>query len=362
MVNGDIKDEKLLSGTSHKRYDFMDVAKGIGILFVVFAHVNSTPAPLKVIYSFHMPLFFIMAGMLFNRSNYQSFGAFLKRKVQTLICPYILFYLISILFDVVMDFIRNAQGIDLSDIGTQFLQMFINQGSGHIVINAPLWFIPCLFVVEIAYYFISKLSKPMIIVISTLMTTAGWFIMSDIINFDNSVIPWSLDSALFSIGFFALGNLSFNYICTAAEKIGTVRAKAIIYIIIFLVATGALIPLALYNGKVSIGSKYLSNGFILYATGILGLIAILSLSTWLQKSKFLRYCGRNSFSIMAFHCLMKRLVKAVYTVLGMPEYNETNFVETIVPAIAVTILTLLLVLFYNKVKPIFKGKSRKATV
>ena len=50
-----------------KRLDFIDVAKGIGILFVIIAHINYKPSLLTVIYSFHMPLFFFFAP-LYRRS------------------------------------------------------------------------------------------------------------------------------------------------------------------------------------------------------------------------------------------------------------------------------------------------------
>ena len=78
------------------RLDYIDSAKGIGILLVVIAHINYTQQLLTIIYSFHMPLFFAISGLLFDSSKYQNFKDFLTRKIRTLICPYILFYVLSI--------------------------------------------------------------------------------------------------------------------------------------------------------------------------------------------------------------------------------------------------------------------------
>ncbi len=358
MINNEITYKKTIENTSRKRYDFIDVAKGIGVLFVIIAHVNYTPSILTTIYSFHMPLFFIISGMLFSQSNYSNFSAFIKRKVQTLICPYVLFYMLSILFHLIVRVIANIQNIKINEFLMYFSQMFLSQGSGKLP-NAPLWFVPCLFVVEIIYFFISKLKKPLIITISLFMTFLGWFLESNLFHFKNELLPWSLDSALFAIGFFAIGNLIFDYICIIIETIRRSGRKNIIYMIIFLLAISILIPLALYNGKVSIGSKILNNGFIFYVTGMLGLSAILSLSVWLEKSKFLKYCGRNSFQIMAIHCLARDSLSLVYSFFDIPIYDKTNLIETILPIIIVICLSVLFVVFYNKVKSIVKGFNHK---
>lgn len=50
----------------------LDVIKGVGILLVVVGH-TSCPDVLKTwIYSFHMPLFFMVAGYLFNERKWKS--------------------------------------------------------------------------------------------------------------------------------------------------------------------------------------------------------------------------------------------------------------------------------------------------
>lgn len=73
-----IKNENLHISYNKKynRYDFLDVAKGIGILLVVIAHINYTPSLITIIYSFHMPIFFFFSGMVFNRNKYSDFKTF----------------------------------------------------------------------------------------------------------------------------------------------------------------------------------------------------------------------------------------------------------------------------------------------
>lgn len=59
-----------------KRDNVIDVAKGIGIVLVVFAHINFTEPIQFFIYSFHMPLFFIISGVLFTKEKYPSLKQF----------------------------------------------------------------------------------------------------------------------------------------------------------------------------------------------------------------------------------------------------------------------------------------------
>lgn len=332
-----------------KRYDFLDVAKGIGILFVIIAHINYTPSVLTVIYSFHMPLFFFLSGMLFNGRKYTNFLMFVKRKAQTLLCPYVLFYLLSFLYRFCIRLIADAENLNLEEFLSYFLQMFLSQGSLKLP-NAPLWFVPCLMIVEIIFFWISKLKKPMVISVSVLLTVFGWLLESEKFPFENELLPWSIDSALFAIGFFGLGNISFRGICRIFEKVRNSNTKNATCIATFLFVVVLLIPFALYNGKVSMGSKTLGNGFIFYLTGVLGVFGILSLSMLFERNRFLKYCGRNSFVIMAVHYLIRDFLRLLYSFFDIPIYDKFSVVETIFPIIFVTILSLLFSLFYNKTK------------
>jgi hypothetical protein len=50
-----------------KRLDWIDIAKGIAIILVIVGHTVPNPSPLRhAIFSFHMPVFFILAGYTFR--------------------------------------------------------------------------------------------------------------------------------------------------------------------------------------------------------------------------------------------------------------------------------------------------------
>ena len=83
---------------NNKRFEWIDILKGIGIILVVVGHSNFSFAKAttamfiqKYIYSFHMPLFFFVSGYLFVKDKYSNFKRFLRVKTKTLMIPYFFF-------------------------------------------------------------------------------------------------------------------------------------------------------------------------------------------------------------------------------------------------------------------------------
>ena len=338
---------------NNKRFEILDIAKGIGIFLVVFAHVNYTPFLLAYIYSFHMPIFFVFSGMLFNRDKYDNFLCFLKRRFKTLIYPYLLFYIASLIIMFPVHVISQGLSVDLiRDYGGYFLQMFISQGSQK-VINSPLWFVPCLFAVEIMYYFISgicKKSKFFVILISLLTTFSGWLLESGILPFDNTLLPWSLDSAMFALGFYAIGNIFFDKIKIIINKIEQNKNKTTISFITVLLCFALIIPFVFVNGKISLGSKILNNGFLVYASGLIGTVGIMAAAILFKHNRLLKFCGLNTFCIMSTHFIIRVIYQAMTSFFGIMQYDSTSFFETVIPFVVVMTLSIIFCVIYNKIK------------
>lgn len=90
------------------RVEWVNDAKGIGIILVVVGHVwrgvsgLATPPQAHVmtvvdtaIYQFHMPLFFVLSGLFVARSAQRPLGAFVLQKLRTIAYPYVLWTLIQ---------------------------------------------------------------------------------------------------------------------------------------------------------------------------------------------------------------------------------------------------------------------------
>ena len=339
------------------RLNVIDVAKGIGMILVIFAHVNYTPELLVLIYSFHMPLFFLISGMLYNKDKYPDFKSFLKRRVKTLIIPYVYFAFFSIVYV----FISEKMFPQLFDIPAEkyiqyLIQIVISNWSGTHA-NEPLWFVLCLFLVEILYFFISRNKVRVIISVCFFLSCCGWVLESGMLNFDNKLLPWSLDSALFALSFYAIGNLSSGFVQNTIRRIKENRYGNVICIGLIILFVIVWLPPTLMNGKITMGSKILNNGFLLYLNGVLGSIIVLLISILLEKSKFLAYCGRNSFVLMASHYMIRRYtLPKYYALLGIELYDKKIFKETIIPFLIVFAISLLFTYLYEKMNRMIRRK------
>lgn len=69
-----------------KRDNTFDIIKGIGILLVIIGHLaHGYGVLIPIIYTFHMPLFFIVSGYFYKEKGVIEL---LKRDFRLLIVPY----------------------------------------------------------------------------------------------------------------------------------------------------------------------------------------------------------------------------------------------------------------------------------
>ena len=70
------------------RLEYLDILRGLGIIFIVIGHISYDEMLLKWLYSFHVPLFFFAAGAVYKK---RSVLADLKRRAATVIIPNFVF-------------------------------------------------------------------------------------------------------------------------------------------------------------------------------------------------------------------------------------------------------------------------------
>lgn len=140
-----------------KRIEALDVAKGIGIILVMIGHMTSSYL-YNWIYSFHIPLFFILSGICFKNTKYTSFLAFARQRIKTLAIPTLTLYLIILSIEKII----GLKGYDL-----------LQQLKG--VHPDYLWFLITLFFSELFYYPLAKLSVLQRIVILSFSALLGVF-------------------------------------------------------------------------------------------------------------------------------------------------------------------------------------------
>jgi len=136
-----------------KQYDYITLSKALGIILVVVGHFTSTvymPAYYvemkELIFSFHMPLFMVLSGFLFQMSLCRRPGKiflipFLKKKFLRLMVPYFFLSVVIALLNFILGhYISVKRTVDVRYL---FEILYTNVGGSAVF----LWFMYTLFVV-----------------------------------------------------------------------------------------------------------------------------------------------------------------------------------------------------------------------
>lgn len=273
----------------HDRIEYVDIAKGLGMLAVIWGHIMHGDWTYQLVYAFDIPLFFFLSGMVFRPEKYNSLVVFIKRRIKTLLIPYVMFSFLTWLFWVAYNYAFHSKPDSWI---SPLLQTFIAQGStGYFEHNAPLWFVSCLFVVEIAYYFISKLDDKFNLGLCLCMAIIGRILIIPNAFYDFTALPWNIESACSALAFYALGNLfARRFVSTA--KLEFVKSAPIKSSILVVLLTLLLLLMALFNGEVSLGSNHLGNSTVIYyMAGLCGAASTVLFSQLLYMSRNIPIAG-----------------------------------------------------------------------
>lgn len=255
----------------------IDIAKGIGIWLVYFAHAVNDCLPKDVIGAFHMPLFFLLSGLLFNPRKY-GFACFLKRRIKSILIPLISFTLIGL-----------AIGYATGTFGIEILMYDFLPAH---------WFLFVLFLCEVICYWPGHLSKSLMILCIIIFSVVGLYVMPQ------HMITYSFNSMFHASAFYLCGTLIRNnfaniFIKTKDWLNALIGITLIIILSIFVYFCGL---------KMDIKSNVMEQGYLLYLSSFIGAFGVLYLSRYLSCyigiSKCLCYFGRISLVIMGLHLIL----------------------------------------------------------
>lgn len=359
-----MKQEERANMKGGGRIDYIDIAKGLGMMTIIWGHIVEWGITNSFVYAFHIPLFFFLSGLVFNRQRYVNYKHFLIKKIKSLLVPYAIFSFVTWLFWVIynMGFLKNSDGV--SEMLAPLFQTFIAQGSGgYLIHNVPLWFITCLFVVENVYWVLSKYKPTIRLVIVVICAIIGYFMNTPINNsydglistFDFTRLPWNIEVSFSALIFFAIGHgLIEKY--SHKEMLETVNRNHKFSIGICVLLWLCVLLGGWYNGHVSMGSNQLGNPFVFYGAAICGIFAmmlltmLLSVSSYTEKPfmRFIKWFGRNSYYAMAIHNPIKGVVVIVVAMvlsrIGIHLSAPSLAYEYIVSVVAFVITVIAVVL------------------
>lgn len=143
----------------HKRDVKLDVAKGIGIVLMVIGHTGCPNWLHSSIYSFHMPLFFIISGLCIGGDKISgAYREYFYNKVRRLYLPFIQYGLFFYFFDQLRMLIcEDNHSLDIVSLVRDIALIFAMIQTPQLI--ACYWFITALFISSIFAVLVLKVSK-----------------------------------------------------------------------------------------------------------------------------------------------------------------------------------------------------------
>jgi fucose 4-O-acetylase-like acetyltransferase len=271
-----------------KRIDWVDIAKGWGIILVVFGHaargLDSAGMTFsgfaevdKFIYSFHMPLFFALSGFFFLTSVKKGGREYVLSKVSTIHYPYLIWSLIQILIQYAASSLINGE-VTWHDVVTFYEP------------RGQFWFLLGLFITSLTNLLFYSFLKMRGIVISSVLS-----LMIIVLKVDLGVLNLGLNNLLyFNVGIMIADSAALRGRLTQS------RSLMLSTLVGFLGIEFVNIAFALTDLLVAI------------TLAILGIVCSIQASAQLFKSSnILRALGRYSMPIYLMHTIVSSSLRIV---------------------------------------------------
>ena len=326
----------------NNRLQHIDIAKGIGILLVVFGHNSDTNIKGKlvnIIFSFHMPLFLFLSGLFFNADG--KFKKLILTKFDSIFKPYLTTLIIGYF-------------IFKNDAIMNYLVGIIYSSSSTIpIVWTPLWFLTHLWAVSIFSWLFIKITKLsnikkifqfllllLLLVIGFLIRDFLWNIPVSIGKFPSESsgqnfllpgLPFSIDIVFISGFFFLLGFL-------LKQDVFALEFQAKYFLISLFIFSFCQYH---FNYTIDLNFRRYDDLIISTLEAILGIYIVLCISILISRYKVivqvLGYIGTGSLFILMFHYVF---INQAYTFLNL--YYPPNFLIRCLIFVFSSIIPLLI--------------------
>lgn len=296
-----------MTSVDKNRLDWIDVAKGIGILLVIIGHCIFICHPLIDV--FHMPLFFLIAGITFK---YKSWDVFMISKINRIGIPYTFWMIVS-----------------------SILSIIPHPYSGPF--NGPLWFLQTMFVAQIIVNFNwVGTNRVKILIILGLLALYCFFSINRTLP---DCLPFHIERALMACFYIIWGIFLSGFF-----KAKRTEFKCILYAVVscvfFAISFIYLFSKGL-NGTFIALTIYSHYYILVLLCSFAGIFATIFISQLIGRQSWLEWLGRNSLAIMCVHFPFAQILNVMIShmvwyntiagkvILGLIEYAVVTGISVV---------------------------------
>ena len=337
--------------SAKERVHYIDIAKGIAMILVILGHTKKLVSANVVwwLYTFHMPLFFILSGMVFNPDKYKNFKEMFKAKFKSLIIPYVCLCLIAWFWTMIVNKPTNFLNYKTVE---KFIGIFVGQRGSTYYFS--MWFITAIFLSEIILYIWARMIKNKKIFFASGFAVSAILGVSIIKNIQNGFY-WSADLVPIAISFIIIGYCLKIY----KQKLEFSKCKNFLIMIVML-AINIVVGYINFkeNGRADLYELNIGNPIWYYISALSGSFAVIIFCKLLKKSAILEYIGRNSLIYYAFQKMLfiNPLLVIVKTLSGLGGIFSIRFVQLLIVVVGTCIGLAIVSETITKCFPFLLGK------
>jgi fucose 4-O-acetylase-like acetyltransferase len=299
--------EKGMQTTPHCAW--IDYAKFVSIFFVVCYHCPPplTGVPAVSLNLFRMSCFFFLSGLLFRPDKYPTFGSFAQHRSKQLLIPYFSFFALFYIYWLLGGYAKETPGTPLYAPLLEYVY------GRPMLVDEPLWFVACLFAMQMLFYLLFKRIKSRKAAVILLLALPFLPVVVDVSN-----APWMLENVCTYFPFYGIASLYRTEIMQGLGKrkiqgLYGVVAVSVYAAIVYLVAHGTI-----HHAFLSTGLKMTGSFCILFPVFLM----IKYVADFCGRIAFTEYIATNAIVVLALHTYVIIAIADGVSLLG---YSSSFF-------------------------------------
>ena len=354
-----------------KHLIYPDIARGIGIILVVLAHIEYISLPARnFIVSFHMPLFFVISGILLNfiAEEKKDLKETASKKAKGMLLPYLYFSLIDTVF---------FQGYALITGQADPVSSMISNLTNTVTLYgiSVLWFLPALYGSEMLFLLLRKKTAKPVTGLTVVVLTAAVIVLNNILAFANVLYGTNMAFAIFHLFAVAILRMIFCTLFLAAGYFAyPLMRKYLFRKGIFSLVTGLLLMLICFfisqlNGVTDLHYLVFNNIFLYLISSFSGVFGSMAISIAIGSfptnifRKMIIFYGRNSLTVMVthldFYIMYFAEVGGLHFTKPLLDTPVHDPLLSVLSLIFVLIAEVFVIVFINRFCPFLIGKKKQ---
>ncbi len=332
----------------HARVEWIDIARGLSMMVILYAHVFDDGLITRFVHLFHVPVFFLLSGVVWKQAD--KIKDFFVSILKGLVIPYFFAGTVSIFVYQILGSFFPKGNLGLAEC-IQGL-FYANSRTGLMVWCRPLWFLPCLVLVRILWELISHVKK---IVFRYVIVLIIWVfaVVSLYTSLKGLRLPWEFEVALHALPFFCMGVIFKQNFMAAIDEKRKKTCLILAFLICFLVCI-----LIFHLNDAILSFQY--NNYGVYPLFVIGAISgsgmIFSVSMLVARCKWIEIIGQNTLTILLWHkypILLFQLIEFGKNCCSNPDKISSIIVGVVIVFVSMAISLLVGFVFScinNKIK------------